>query len=621
MSNAGNAGVSHSGNPGVSHAGNKAVSDAGSDSQPDAGAPSDAGAGNSEGGRSGADSGGEAGADAMGGSACVATPHACATGSCVPGPCHVGTLSCGDVPTCVDTLVNLPAGTSCGAGSVCSAAGACELVPCVSVPANLPNCVADKPCHIGHCQQNDPVCADLTKLLNFAPAENGSACGVPNRIGVCAQGECVVPHCLANDGPCDIACVNNAGTALPEGARCGENSVCLTGKCTTELAISGVPFTFVPGTSVCGVVAHLTDSNLADTTATLVASINWGDTGPSSTSVGTITGSAGAFTVAASHVYAKSGTYGVSVVVTDVRTGARSEVDFGVSDHIVELPLPAASHPSAIAVAKDGNIWFGVDYGKLGRITPTGADFTSFTVPDAASSVVPGIAAAADGNLWFTLDRANSVGRITPQGVITQFPVPTANAGPGGITAGADGNFWFMENSKVARITPSGAITEFPVGESGGYSSDCLGPDNNVWFTEYIGSKVGRITPQGSLKEWPTPTPNSYPAGITTGSDGNLWFLEVGAYKVVRMTPSGVFTEFPTLREGSVDLSNIVSGPDGNLWVMEYNSNRIARVTTAGVFTHFTIPTDNSQSFFIAASPSALWFTEGFKGKIGRLIP
>ena len=565
-----------------------------------------------------------------GGNQCIAESHPCASGSCVPAPCHVGTLTCGDVPTCVDSLVTLPAGTSCGAGSVCSSTGSCDLVKCTPIPANLPNCVADKPCHIGNCQPNATVCSDLTELLNFGVAGNGTPCGVPNVLGVCAQGECIVPHCLANDGACDVACVNNVGAALPEGARCGVNAVCLTGKCTAELQVIAAPFTFVPQSSFCGVVAHLTDSKLTDTTSTLVAKIIWGDTGPNSTSVGTITGSTGTFTIGGNHVYAQSGTYQVGVQVTDLLTGAVVQSNVGVNDKIVEFSLPTGVKPSAIAVGQDGNIWFGVDYGKIAHTTPSGTDFTSFTIPNATTSVVAGLTTAADGNLWFTLDRTDSIGRITPQGVITLFPLPTTNARAGGITAGGDGNVWFLEGAgKIGRVTPSGTTTEFPVsgvlgGDGAPLSSACLGPDNNVWFTEYIGSKVARITPQGVLTEWPTPKPSSYPSGITTGPDGNLWFVAPGApnaQEVVRVTPSGVFTEFPTNYAGSVDLAQITSGPDGNLWVTEYNSNRIARVTTAGVISQFDVPTTNAQSGFITASSSALWFSEHFSGKIGRLIP
>ena len=38
------------------------------------------------------------------------------------------------------------------------------------------------------------------------------------------------------------------------------------------------------------------------------------------------------------------------------------------------------------------------------------------------------------------------IGRMTPSGTLTEFPIPTANPGPGWITAGPDGNIWFTEN-------------------------------------------------------------------------------------------------------------------------------------------------------------------------------
>src|SRR5262249_16589038 len=57
-----------------------------------------------------------------------------------------------------------------------------------------------------------------------------------------------------------------------------------------------------------------------------------------------------------------------------------------------------------------------------------------------------------------------------PAGVITEFPLPTANSGAGYLTSGPDGNLWFTEagglpshTDRIGRITPSGVITEFPL--------------------------------------------------------------------------------------------------------------------------------------------------------------
>jgi hypothetical protein len=55
------------------------------------------------------------------------------------------------------------------------------------------------------------------------------------------------------------------------------------------------------------------------------------------------------------------------------------------------------------------------------------------------------LAAGSDGNVWLTEREQNKIGKITPKGIVTEFPVPTKASGPWGITAGPDGNVWFTE--------------------------------------------------------------------------------------------------------------------------------------------------------------------------------
>lgn len=49
-----------------------------------------------------------------------------------------------------------------------------------------------------------------------------------------------------------------------------------------------------------------------------------------------------------------------------------------------------------------------------------------YPIPTANSSP-QGIAAGPDGNLWFTESNANKIGRITTDGIFTEYPIPTAN--------------------------------------------------------------------------------------------------------------------------------------------------------------------------------------------------
>jgi streptogramin lyase len=64
-----------------------------------------------------------------------------------------------------------------------------------------------------------------------------------------------------------------------------------------------------------------------------------------------------------------------------------------------------------------------------------------------------GIAAGPDGNLWFA-DEEGRIGRITTQGVVTEFPVPGTSTRPNSITAGPDEAMWFTEATanKIGRV-------------------------------------------------------------------------------------------------------------------------------------------------------------------------
>src|SRR6266446_9138155 len=102
-------------------------------------------------------------------------------------------------------------------------------------------------------------------------------------------------------------------------------------------------------------------------------------------------------------------------------------------------------------------------------------------------------------------------------GTITEFPIPTKSA-PIGITAGPDGNLWFTEITQgageIGRITPSGRFTVFPVPTASSMPEGITaGPDGNLWFTEESAGKIGRSTTAGAITEFSTPTASSLPMG------------------------------------------------------------------------------------------------------------
>src|SRR5947209_20448477 len=69
-----------------------------------------------------------------------------------------------------------------------------------------------------------------------------------------------------------------------------------------------------------------------------------------------------------------------------------------------------------------------------------------------------GITAGPDGNLWFTESGRDTIGRMSPAGIITEFSLPslpTAKRDLVSITAGPDGNLWFAESPAPGTNVPT----------------------------------------------------------------------------------------------------------------------------------------------------------------------
>lgn len=312
----------------------------------------------------------------------------------------------------------------------------------------------------------------------------------------------------------------------------------------------------------------------------------------------------------------------------------------GAPGTISEVPLPTkgVNTLGGITAGPDGNVWFiegnaGHTIQQIGRITPQGA-ITEFPVSNLAGDLRD-IVAGPDGNLWFTEDDDQQIGRITPAGEVSLLSLPTDGHGiPEGIAAGPDGNLWISDDLQILRLTPGGRLTIFPL--PGSDSADYVawgitaGPDGNLWFpiSTLVGARglIGRITPHGVITEFPLPPSGEWKqvTRIARGADGNLWFNELDydtAGQIGRMTPQGVFTPF-SLAQGSLAL-DIASGPDGNLWVAA--GTAMERVTPAGQLSTFPLPNADRFAAAMTAGPDgSVWFTDtGRNGQapmIGRVI-
>lgn len=289
----------------------------------------------------------------------------------------------------------------------------------------------------------------------------------------------------------------------------------------------------------------------------------------------------------------------------------------------------------SITLGPDGNLWFFTGSPTTGpqisNLTLDGT-LTSFPLPTSPRFGFPGLAADPDGNVWFTesrgeLNEPSFIGRITPDGTVTEFSNLRVNSFPNGIAAGADGNLWFTTVNhtggpfqEVERITPDGTVTEFPDALGGGAIAE--GPDGNIWFAGVAG-QIGRITPDGSVTTFSFP--RAVITGMTAGPDGNLWVLASdypgldvnGA--VVRVTPDGEATDFPLPDQNDQALGGITAGSDGNVWFTV--GNKLGQITPDGTITKIPVP---SGGFFAqpgdltTGADGNLWFTAG--NQIGQFV-
>lgn len=272
--------------------------------------------------------------------------------------------------------------------------------------------------------------------------------------------------------------------------------------------------------------------------------------------------------------------------------------------------------------------------------TPSGPhDQRTYSITDSAADQANVITATPDGSLWWTGQGA--FGHLSPGGAMTTVPYPsswTGNQSGNSLIPGPDGNLWFTivvtnpttnGGNYVGKLSPTGAITEYPLSRLNRAPAPIvLGPDGNLWFTEYgfaftrvspqqkQDGVIGRVTPAGAVTEFPIPTGNVHPLGLTVGPDGNLWFTAITSADpttasnppttadiVGRITTSGAVTIFHVPGQTET-MSDIVVGPDHNLWfgLGSYSAfssanqaSQLGRITTSGQFlSSVTVPSSLS---------------------------
>jgi len=231
-------------------------------------------------------------------------------------------------------------------------------------------------------------------------------------------------------------------------------------------------------------------------------------------------------------------------------------------------------------VGPAGEIW-ATTPDRLNRIAPDGT-VTSFGMPP-GSGRAGDVAIAPDGSLWveaWASQYANErsfgkafVVRFRPDGKATRFALPGPAKrrfeGPGSIVAGPGGDIWFAEPAfrRVGRIAPDGGLTEYPVR----LRPSVLVPDGagKLWFVGEGG--VGKIDGNGRVEELRAGEFEGFSIGngrdAVVGPEGDLWWI-AEATRILRATPSGHLdvirgTGSPTPTSIAATASSVLVGTAG----------------------------------------------------------
>jgi virginiamycin B lyase len=288
-----------------------------------------------------------------------------------------------------------------------------------------------------------------------------------------------------------------------------------------------------------------------------------------------------------------------------------------------QFKVPTAnSHPRAIANGSDGNRWFteGTEFtnapAKIGRITPAGA-VTEFPV-DCNGCILTEIT-QGPGDILYLTSNDPILGRFTTAGQqLASVPMPNSSAVGGDLAIHSD-DIWITDfnNDSLWRYNiTSGQFTQFPVPEPADVAVDGIG---RVWFSAPLDGDIDQLDPAtGAVTS--TDAGGLIPRDLAVATDGQIWFT-------ARFTPQGVgrldpsttppaVTTFPLANAGP---QGIAASPDGTMWFTQTTQGNIASVTNAGVITDAKT-VKGSQPFGITVAPDGNpWYTMMSANKIATL--
>ena len=254
------------------------------------------------------------------------------------------------------------------------------------------------------------------------------------------------------------------------------------------------------------------------------------------------------------------------------------------------------------------------------------------------------IAVARDGSVWFGEQSVPGVGHLFTNGTLVEYPWPSASH-PASKSCGFETSIWGVtvwngmvwgadgdDNALVGINPQSGASRVINVTSVAGFPYTLsLAPDGSLWFTSLNNATVlGRVGLDYSVAALHVNNiGGQYSAQLDFVNSSYAYMVTLDRYNnsggIFSFNPAGVTTAVNPQRLGKnfqLQFPDSLAVVGGTVWVAEHGpSNLVAYDTSSGGWTLY--PTTHLASnittlpYFVSNGPGGVWFNEHYGNRIG----
>lgn len=174
------------------------------------------------------------------------------------------------------------------------------------------------------------------------------------------------------------------------------------------------------------------------------------------------------------------------------------------------------------------------------------------------------LASDSSNNVFVSNNTARTVSMVKPDGTLQTLMTGLSN-NPHAIVVMGDGTLYVASQSGLLRRNSDGTSTTVTTRPGAGLA---LGPDGNLYMSDYWSNKIYQISPQGVLSDYVVGGPLSGPIGIAFSPVGDLLVANYTNLKVLRFKADKTYTVAVEWTNGNP--RNIQAY--GNDWLVGTNS-------------------------------------------------